>query len=285
MNWRDLRVSADATHHTRDGVAAYDARFDAVLKFHAPGLAPVQRGEEAWHIDARGESAYARRFQRTFGFYEDSAAVVSHDGWHHITPTGEDRYASRFAWCGNFQESRCPVRDAEGCYRHIDASGVPIGARRWRYAGDFRDGIAVVQSDDGRSTHVAHDGAFLHDRWYEDLDVFHKGLARARDHRGWTHIDAAGLPVYARRFAMVEPFYNGQARVERFDGALEVIAPDGAPLVELRAPCRDEFAALSADLVGYWRTQTLATAVSLGIGCGSFVAVAPVSAASASAVA
>lgn len=265
MSWRDLRVSVDGTHHTRDGVPAYAARFDAVLKFHAPGLAPVQRGDAAWHIDARGEDAYARRFRRAFGFYEERASVVSDDGWHHITPSGRDLYPARHAWCGNFQEGRCTVRESDGRYRHIDASGRFIGVHRWRYAGDFRDGIAVVQGDDGRSTHVTHDGALLHDRWYEDLDIFHKGLARARDHRGWTHIDAAGLPAYARRFAMVEPFYNGQARVERFDGALDVIAPDGTPLVELRPPRRDEFAALSADLVGYWRTQTLATAVSLGV--------------------
>jgi hypothetical protein len=264
MTWRDLHVSPDATHHNRDGIAAYTARFDAVLKFHAPGLAPVRRGDQAWHIDEYGDAAYARRFLRTFGFYEGGAAVVSPEGWHHVSPTGDDLYAERYAWCGNFQEGRCPVRDGASAYLHINARGEPIGGR-WRYAGDFRDDVAVVQRADGRSTHVNRDGEVIHERWYEDLDVFHKGLARARDLRGWTHVDAHGAPVYARRFVMVEPFYNGQARVERFDGCLEIITPDGETLVELRAPRHDEFAALSGDLVGYWRTQTLATAVSLGV--------------------
>jgi hypothetical protein len=63
----------------------------------------------------------------------------------------------------------------------------------------------------------------------------------------------------------VEPFYNGQARVERFDGALEVIDESGEPVLQLRPPRRSELAALSADLVGFWRTQTIAAAVRLGV--------------------
>lgn len=265
MTWRDLLPSDDETHHVRDGVAAYDARFDAVMKFHAPGLAPVSRGGEAWHIGTTGKAAYARRFQRSFGFYEGVAAVESFDGWHHITPDGRDLYPERYAWCGNFQERRCAVRDRVGRYIHLSPRGEPCSARTWRYAGDFRDGVAVVQGDDGRSTHVRYDGTILHGRWFEDLDVFHKGMARARDARGWTHVDRDGRPAYAARFAMVEPFYNGQARVERFDGALLVIAPTGATIVELRAPRRSELSALSDDLVGYWRTQTIAVSVELGV--------------------
>lgn len=41
--------------------------------------------------------------------------------------------------------------------------------------------------------------------------------------------------AYARRFAMVEPFYNGQARVERFDGSLEVIDEAGCTVTVLRS--------------------------------------------------
>jgi hypothetical protein len=265
VSWRDLRPSDDGTHHLRDGRPVYAERFDTVLKFHAPGLAPVQRGDAAWHIGTDGTPAYARRFRRTFGFYEGLATVESDDGWHHVTPEGRDACADRYAWCGNYQEQRCAVRSGSGRYHHIDPTGHPRGEANWRYAGDFRDGVAVVQGDDGRSTHVTCDGALLHGRWFEDLDVFHKGFARARDERGWTHVDPSGGAAYARRFAMVEPFYNGQARVERLDGALEVIDPDGHPLLEIRPPRRSEFAALSSDLVGYWRTQAIATAVGLGV--------------------
>ncbi len=123
----------------------------------------------------------------------------------------------------------------------------------------------MVQDASGRSTHVDLDGRPLHDSWFLDLDVFHKGYARARDEAGWTHCDRRGRPAYARRFAAVEPFYNGQARVERFDGGLEVVDEAGETLVELRPALRSEFAALSGDLVGFWRTQAIRTAVSLGI--------------------
>lgn len=266
MSWRDLAVAPDRSHHiTREGSPAYVERFDEVLKFHPPGLAPVLRGARAWHIQPDGAPAYARRFARTFGFYEGLAAVIGEDGWHHIAPDGADAYPRRHAWCGNFQGGRCAVREPDGAYLHIDAEGRPAYPERWRYAGDYRDGVAVVQAADGRSTHIDLEGEELHGRWFIDLDVFHKGYARARDEAGWTHVDMRGEPACTRRFAAVEPFYNGQARVERFDGALEVIDESGAPVVELRPPRRSEFAALSGDMVGFWRTQAIGAAVRLGV--------------------
>lgn len=266
MSWHTFRVSPCGTHHVdAHGGPAYAERFDEVLKFHAPGLAPVLRSGHAWHVQIDGGAAYDRRFIRTFGYYEGLAAVVAPDGWHHLTADGQDAYAGRFAWCGNFQQGRCTVRAADGAYFHITPGGDEAYPARWRYAGDYRDGIAVVQAADGYSTHVLADGSLLHGRWFVDLDVFHKGFARARDADGWTHVDRRGLPTYSRRFHAVEPFYNGQARVERSDGALEVIDEAGVCLVELRPARRSEFASLSSDLVGFWRTQTLGAAVELGV--------------------
>jgi hypothetical protein len=264
-SWTQLKPAPDHSHHLCHDAPAYAERFDEVLAFHAPGLAPVRRGKDAWHIHPDGRAAYARRFQRTFGFYEGLAAVIGNDGWHHITLAGEDAYPQRHAWCGNFQGGRCSVRETNGAYLHLMPDGKPAYPERWRYAGDFRDGIAVVQADNGYSSHIDPRGGLIHGQWFLDLDVFHKGFARARDAAGWMHIDRHGAPLYTRRFAAVEPFYNGQARVECFNGALEVIDERGAPLVALRPPLRSEFAALSGDMVGFWRTQTIAAAVEAGV--------------------
>ncbi len=265
-DWRTLRVSPERTHHRRDsGEEAYQERFDAVLPFHAPGLAPARRGSTAWHIRPDGRPAYERRFRKTFGFYEGRAAAEAEDGWCHIAPDGEPVYAERYAWCGNVQSGRVPVRLRDGRYLHLTDAGVRSGSSSWRYAGDFREGAAVVQRDDGLHTHVDMSGAVLHDRWFVDLDVFHKGFARARDSAGWMHVNERGDAVYERRFAAVEPFYNGQARVERLDGGIELIDEQGHALLELRPSLRSEFAELSRDLVGFWRTQAICAAVELGI--------------------
>ncbi len=265
MDWRRTRPSPDGTHHTLEGSPFYEACFDEVLAYHEPGLAPVRLGSEAWHIDVQGRPAYARRFHRTFGFYEGRAAAVDGEGWRHILPDGTDLYPERYAWCGNYQGQRCTVRDEEGHYRYLTPEGRPVGTSCWRYAGDYREGIAVVQDDAGLCTHVDMEGKLLHGHGFVDLDVFHKGFARARDAEGWTHVDRLGRPISERRFAMVEPFYNGQARVERFDGGLEIIDETGRTVVETRPARRSEFAALSADLVGAWRTDAIASAVKLGI--------------------
>ena len=265
MNWRRTTVSPSGTHHVREGKPFYAERFDEVLKFHEPGLAAVRRDGRAWHIRTDGEPAYERSFDRAFGFYEGLAAVAAPDGWRHVRPDGTDLYGTHYIWCGNFQDGRCAVRERGGTYLHLTAEGVPAYGARWRYAGDFRDGIAVVQADDGRSTHIDPLGAPTHGAWFIDLDAFHKGFARARDEDGWMHVDLSGRPVYRRRFAAVEPFYNGQARVERLDGGLEVIDEAGASLAELRPALKSEFAALSDDLTGFWRTQAICAAVELGV--------------------
>ena len=260
MTWRESRLSPDGTHHLRGDAPQYDERFDEVLKFHEPGLAPVRRGAAAWHIRADGSDAYSRRFERTFGFYEGLAAVVGGDGWHHVGPDGADIDTARYEWCGNFQGGRCTVREHGGAYFHLRADGIPAYEARWRYAGDFRDGIGVVQSSDGRSTHVDIHGEIVHGEWFLDLDVFHKGFARARDEDGWTHVDTDGRPAYTRRFAAVEPFYNGQARVERFDRGLEVIDEVGRTVQPLRAAAETPLQRLSSLMVGFWGTQVIRAA-------------------------
>lgn len=265
MNWAALAVSPCGTHHLWRNAPAYSERFDEVLKFHAPGLAPVRCAGFAWHIQPDGRPAYVRRFMRTFGFYEGLAAVLTEEGAFHITAAGDAAYSDRYDWCGNFQEGHSPVRTSDGTYLHITQAGQPAYTERWRYVGDFRDGIAVIQSDDGLSTHINMHGVKLHDVWFEDLDVFHKGFARAKDARGWMHINKNGQAIYERRFASVEPFYNGLSRVETLCSGLELIDELGFSVAVLRAPTRSEFAALSADMVGFWRTQTIASAVGLGV--------------------
>lgn len=266
MSWRKLQIASCNTHHLGPlGNPAYEERFDEVLKFHTPGMAPVRRGGEAWHIHINGTPVYTRRFSRTFGYYEGRAAIIDADCWYHIKIDGQDAYDERYMWCGNYQGGRCTVRELNGNYLHIDSEGSPAYTDRWCYAGDYRDGIAVVQANDGRSTHIDLAGRMLHDQWFHDLDVYHKGFARARDEAGWMHIGITGVPAYTRRFSNVEPFYNGQARVERFDGGLEAIDESGTTVVELRPAIRSEFTALSADMVGFWKTQTIAAAVDIGL--------------------
>ncbi len=265
VNWRELRPARCRTHHLRNGVPAYGSRYTRVGKFHAPGLAPAQDDSGALHISEHGLPAYKARFLHTFGFYEGRAAVQATNGWKHILSDGTPLTDLSFGWCGNFQEGLSTVRGFDGLYHHLTSEGFSAYSARWKYAGDYRDGFAVVQALNGLHTHIDSEGRSLHDQWFQDLGVYHKGHATARDDEGWTHIDEAGNPLYGRRFAAAEPFYNGQARMLRHDGGLEVIDESGATVMELRAAQLSEFSSLSRDIVGYWRTDTIATAVEVGL--------------------
>ena len=264
-DWREYAIAPDASHHLHRGRPAYRPRFNEVLKFHPPGLAPVSDPSGAYHITPDGLPAYPSRYLRAFGFYQDRAAVHSPNGWLHILPAGSPLYQETYDWCGNFQDGRCTVRQRNGAYRHITADGLPAYPQLYRYAGDFRDGCAVVQRDDGKHTHIGPSGNLIHNLWFDDLDVFHKGYARACDAHGWHHVNMRGQPLYAGRFKAIEPFYNGQSRVEEFDGGLSVIDESGATLLTLRPPRRSPLESLSGDLVGFWRTQTIRAAVELGV--------------------
>lgn len=124
-----------------------------------------------------------------------------------------------------FSGTALPCADAG---RHLPAhhSRWPPGLRcALALCGGLSRWSGVVQHQNGRSTHIESPRRNpLHGAWFLDLDVFHQGVPfELEDEAGWMHIDRAGEPIYARRFANVEPFYNGQARVERFDGGLRVI--------------------------------------------------------------
>ena len=239
-NWPQFTIAPEGTHHLYQGNPVYAPRFTSVLAFHAPGLAPVQDATGAYHINPNGEPIYPQRYQRTFGFYQGKATVKSQSGWFHISTTGDRLYDRAFAWCGNFQEHRCVVRDFNGEHFHIKDNGSPAYTERYAYVGDFRDGFAVVQAPDGLHTHINYTGKLIHNRWFLDLDVFHKGYARSRDERGWFHINCQGLAAYQCRFAAVEPFYNGQSRVENFDGSLWLIDETGKLITQLRSPRQDK---------------------------------------------
>lgn len=265
-----LSVSADGRYHTfADGTAAYSERFDEVLSYHLINnviqVAPVLLSGKAWHIDHTGQAIYPDKFDRTFGFYCDLAAVIENKNWFHIHPNGSAAYAQRYAFVGNYQQNIAVVCNKDGLYFHIDKSGQPLYKNKWQYCGDFREGIAVAQAENGLSTHINKQGWFIHSYWFLDLDVFHKGFARAKSDDGWHHIDKNGKPIYAERYVSVEPFYNGFSRVETLSGALQIINEQGGVVRELRANRSDDFATLSADMVGYWRTFTIAAAVDLKI--------------------
>ncbi len=217
-DWRRTQVANDGTHHLLEGAPLYSARFASVMKFHEPGLAPVADASGAYHIDVNGRPAYCQRYRRTFGFYEGVAAVAGDHGWQHVRPNGEVLAAEKFAWCGNMQGGRVTVRAFDGSYFHLRPDGRAAYEARYRYAGDYRDGAACVRRSDGQVVHIDVDGQPLSDASFLDLDVFHKGFARARDAYGWFHCDRQGRSLYPLRFATVEPFYNGHAYCETHDG-------------------------------------------------------------------
>ncbi len=272
-NFIQTQVSSCGSYHIdKTGNRLYPQQFISVMPFHLADqlqLAPViNNNGEAYHIKTDGKPAYIQRFDKTFGFYDGYAAVIKNNRWFHITSSGSSLYTERYAFAGNYQQQVCVVCDSENNYFHIDIKGKSLYTHKWNYCGDYREGIAVAQNNYGVSTHIDKKGSLLHNRWFLDLDVFHKGFARVKDEQGWHHINKQGRAIYEQRYSNVEPFYNGLARVESFSGKLSIIDENGRQIRVLRQKLedsRDNFEDLSADMVGYWKTFTIATMVQLKI--------------------
>ena len=209
--------TADNTHYIFNDQPILGKFFSEVLKFHAPGIAPVKDITGAYHIDSYGNPLYIDRYQRTFGYYCNRAAVVKNGNWLHLNEKGEHAYSNVFSWAGNYQENICTVRDEKNRYFHIDLHGIKIYTEYYVYCGDFKDGYACVKQSSGLWCHIDINGNRLNRMDFLDLGIFHKNYATAMDSIGWYHIDKAGKELYKQRYLAVEPFYNGCALATKFD--------------------------------------------------------------------
>ncbi len=226
MDWKKIMDSQEEKRFYYDGRPVFKC-FKSILKFHEPGIAPVEDESGWYHINADGVPLYEERYKRTFGYYCGLAAVSTTCGCFHIDTKGNALYETRYAWCGNFQEDICTVRDMANSYFHIKADGKRLYGQDFLYAGDFRDGIACVKCKDGLWRHIKSDGSFLNGKGFLDLGVFHKNIAPARDEKGWFHSDFSGEKLYSDRYLNIEPFYNGFSLVTDFDWSKKIINEKG----------------------------------------------------------
>ncbi len=232
MDWREIKVSENGTHFLIKSKPAFNKRFLEVLKFHAPGLAPVKDDSGSYHIDTFGIELYSERYTRTFGFYCNRASVVQNSNWFHIDHNGERAYGEFYSWVGNFQENRCPVRDGKN-YFHIDLLGNRIYPGNHVYCGDFKDGIACVKTSSGVCRHIDAEGNFINGGSFIDLGIFHKNIATAKDGKGWYHINRNGNELYSERYLAIEPFYNGFALATALDGQKTIIDETGQTILKV----------------------------------------------------
>jgi len=233
MRWDEIKVSEDNTHFIYDGKRLFGKSFIEVLKFHSEGFAPVKDKSGYYHIDLTGQPLYKQRYTRVFGFYCKRAAVIDNEDWFHITEDGERAYLTNYSWVGNYQESLCTVRDKKNNYFHIDLYGQKTYKSTYLYCGDYKDGYACVKLANGFYKHIDKNGEFLNNKEFNDLGVFHKKIAIAKDEKGWFHINKNGDALYSNRYLAVEPFYNGFALVTMFNNQKTIIDEKGNKILEV----------------------------------------------------
>lgn len=267
--WSSSRVSDDSTHHVSlgDGQPLYTQRFETVLSFHEPGLAAamlpprepsdndmgVETRTRACHVTASGEPAYQSRFLRTFGFYDNLAAVIdATDGsFFFIRPDGTAAHAHqpqwRWRWAGNFVRSFSVVRSlSDGLYYYVNAAGT-VTRGPYLYAGDVGTDLdsVVYRVKDGKAQYARHDQGSCQQRpeepIFDYLQPRHKQVSVARQNGRLIHIDESGNEMFSRSSndadadaeseeenAVLEPFYNGYSFFVKAGGSIGILAEDGS---------------------------------------------------------
>lgn len=218
MEWNDIKLNKNQTGYVYNGQPLFNKSFFNALNFHKEGLAAVADASGAYHIDTNGKQIYDKRYDRTFGYYFKKAAVLDKGNAYHIDINGKRIYQQNFLWTGNYQQDICVVKGNNHNYYHIDATGKRLYSESYIYAGDFRENVACVQLQNKLFTHIYKDGTMVHNNHFQDLNVYHKGYACAKDAYGWFHIDLVGKPLYKERYLLLEPFYNGVALATNLKG-------------------------------------------------------------------
>jgi len=261
--WRIRGLSSTPT----ELVTYRGQRYQEILSFHGD-VAAVRCAEgQAFHINREGLPIYQERYDRTFGFYaKQLAAVKDHEAkWFHIDMGGKAVYRERYEWCGNFSPvpngAQAPVRSVGNEYFCIDHLGQVLSGP-YRYVGDANSSGQAVAWDleSGGCMIVNSDGS----RWctgdqsgWIDAQAPHKGIAAVRDKDGWFFVDQTGSQVGCGRYALVEPHYNGQARVQLLSGTWAVIDETGRVLVDLGEADLSAEVALDAMSKKYWESFAL----------------------------
>lgn len=225
MTYKDLILSENNTCFLYQNENVFNRFFLNALKFHLENLAAVQDEKGWFHIDLQGKDLYLERYKRTFGYYFGASAIRDFDdNYFHINTIGKRLYNQNYKWCGNFQQKLCVIKNFENQYFHIDLKGDAIYSEKYLYAGDFYDNYACVMLEENKLfKHIDYNGKDLNGRLFEDLGVFHKGFATAKDKNGWFHIDTKGNEIYKERYLQIEPFYNGCALVTTFENEKKII--------------------------------------------------------------
>lgn len=231
----EIKLSLCGTYFTKKGAKIFDEIFKEALKFHESGLAAVSDETGWYHINLQGIAIYRKRYQRVFGYYFNRAAVIEQNKWYHIDNKGEKIYKENYAWCGNYQENYCTVRDINANYFHLDSNGKRNYTENYTYAGDYKDGFAVVKLKNGLCKHIDYKGTNLNGKEFIDLGVFHKKFATAKNEKGWFHINKLGNELYCERYVLIEAFYNGFALVETSENKKIIIDETGKSILKVKS--------------------------------------------------
>lgn len=183
------------------------------------GLATLQINDEVQYVNAQLQVLLANSWQYASDF-EDGLAVVHSlkaegASFQYIRPTGQPPFEERYVQAFPPDEGLLRVRNKNGLWNYLDASGQPISGFWYDTLGVFSEGLALARYE-GNWGWINRRGEAVVDytgNKITKMEAFSEGLAAAYDSDWelWGYIRADGEWQHKPFFATAESFRDGYA--------------------------------------------------------------------------
>jgi|GEM_PF-3782075 hypothetical protein len=182
-------------------------------------------------IDRSGTLVIQPAWDYCKDFSEGLAAFKKGGKWGFIDQDGNEKIAPQWASVrGSFREGTAAVCDAAGKWGIIDRDGNMLVHPAWAAATPFHQGRAVVTDSDGSQRIVSSDGEISAGRW-KSVSFFAEGFAVIQNEDGFYGLmNRAGKIVIEPRLKCLDPYSEGLAKIEDFDGKVGFLGYDGVAI-------------------------------------------------------
>ncbi len=238
-----VRVGAKSGWIDRSGEIVIPAVFDKVQAF-SDGLACVLVYDKGGYgyIDRKGQWAIAAQFSYAYPFVEGRARAQVEGGYGYIDSTGRTVVAPSgdYRISTDFSGGRAAFHQGTAGWGYLDPSGAIVIAPVFFGGHAFREGLARAtlsggMSAEGKRTakrygYIGPDGKFVIAPQFDDAGDFSEGRAGVSVGGRYGFIDAQGKLRVEARYAGVESFSGGLARVWMTNagrGQHAYVDPDG----------------------------------------------------------
>ncbi len=197
--------------------------WDYVEPFSKDGVAIVTRDGKAGLLDGKGTVILEPKYEGILGYNEGLAVAVVDGQEYDVLDTAGHVLFTRTGIVGYYREGRIGIQNPEGLFGYADKTGKDVIAPQYLEAGEFQDGKALVKNSEGRYLLIDASGKTLQEyaretMWSAGEGFYVHGMANAEGATRYGYVDSRNAVILEAEMDEVGEFHEGLAIVGQFGG-------------------------------------------------------------------